>query len=97
MARQSELNAALDLDKGERQVAPPADGEAEGGNNQTAATRQRVPRASRNGARDVSYRARRQRYAGDGPEEEDDAETENVRNREERPSRACERTVIQKV
>jgi hypothetical protein len=27
LARQAELNAALDLDKGERQIAPPAGGE----------------------------------------------------------------------
>jgi hypothetical protein len=47
VAHQAELNAALDLDKGERQVAPPADGEAEAGGNQPAAAREDVPGVSR--------------------------------------------------
>ena len=78
LARQSALNAALDLDKGERQVAPPADGDPEVGSNQTASPRQSVPGVSRRLARGGYDAARRRRETGDEPEEEDDAEAGNV-------------------
>jgi len=78
VARQSELNAALDLDKGERQVAPPADGAAGADGNQPAAARKQVPGVSRRRARGGSYTERRRRNAGDEPEEDDDAVVGNA-------------------
>lgn len=52
LVRQAELNAVLDLDKGERQVAAPADGNAEVGDpDETVPTRGRPPALSRSGRR----------------------------------------------
>jgi hypothetical protein len=51
VARQAVLNAALDLDKSERQVAPSADGEPEANGNQAAAARERVARDGERGHR----------------------------------------------
>jgi hypothetical protein len=42
LARQAELNAALDLDKGERQVAPPAAANSEPGSDDETASVERV-------------------------------------------------------
>ena len=42
LARQAELNAALDLDKGERQAAAPADGEADAGDKENSTEQEPV-------------------------------------------------------
>jgi hypothetical protein len=78
VARQAELNEALDLDKGERQVAQPADSDTEASSNQTAAAQQSVPGVSRRRAGRGYEPTRRRPVTDDEPEEEDDAEVENL-------------------
>jgi hypothetical protein len=79
VARQAELNEALDLDKGERQVAPAADGEADAESNQTAAAREQSPSVTRRGERGRRYTAGRRPDAGDEPDDEaDEAERGNM-------------------
>ena len=79
IARQAELNEALDLDKGERQVVPASDGEAEADGSQTAAARERSPGSTHRPERGGSYTARRRPDPGEEPgEEADEAEVGNV-------------------
>jgi hypothetical protein len=79
VARQAELDKALDLDKGEQQVAAEAEGEAEAGANQNADARTRGPVVTRRDDRDGRYTARRRPDTGGEPDEEaDEAEVENV-------------------
>ena len=76
VVRQAEINAALDLDKGDRQAATPTDGDAEGdGRERSAARGWREKRRADGG---VSY-AGRQRTDG-GYEADDEDEFERVRN-----------------
>jgi N12 class adenine-specific DNA methylase len=77
VARQAELNAALDLDKGEqRQIAQPSDGEAEAVSDQSAAVSARG--VSRRGERAERDMATRWPETDDEPGEEEENEAQVV-------------------
>ena len=77
VARQSELNAALDLDKGEqRQIAQPCDGEAEAVSDQSAAASARG--VSRRGERADRDMATRRPETDDEVDEEEENEAQVV-------------------
>ena len=77
LARQAELNEALDLDKSDQQVAPPADDEAEAGSNQIAVARQRTPAVSPRVTREGSAMARRRQKTSYQPDEEEEKQVKN--------------------
>jgi hypothetical protein len=78
VVRQAELDKALDLDKGEQQVAQAPEDEAEADGNQAPAARERGPAVTRRDNTGGRYTPRRQPDASEESDAEDQVEIENL-------------------